>query len=114
MGDERLPLTGLAAQLVRDGKAVAQAEFKLARTKLTLRISAAKTGAILLVAAVVIALLALIALTVGLMMALATLIGFGFAALVTCAVLLIVAAVIGWLGLRQLSTKPHAMVEDVR
>lgn len=108
---DRVALPALVSQLLADGADVARAEVRLAKAKLTTRLAAVKTAAILLVAAALLAILGLIGLVVGCVMALATLIGPGWAGLVVFAVLIVVAAALGWLGVRQLSTPPRAIVE---
>ena len=109
--DARIALPALVAQLAEDAKTSAQAEIRLAKAKAVAKFAAVKSGAILLVVAAILLLLALIGLVVGCVMALATLIGPGFAGLVVFLVLAVVAGLFAWLGIRQISTKPEAVAE---
>jgi uncharacterized membrane protein YdbT with pleckstrin-like domain len=111
MDDGRVALPALLAQLAEDAKASAQAEIRLAKAKATAKFAAVKSGAILFAVAAMLALLGLIGLVVGCVMALATLIGPGFAGLVVFLVLLVLAGLFAWAGIRQLSTTPQAVTE---
>lgn len=102
----RIALPGLIAQLLQDGVAVARAEIRLGKARVTSRLVAARTGLILLVIAGIVALLSLIGLVVGLVMALAEVVNPALAGLIVMAVGLAIAGVFGWLGARRLSGRP--------
>ncbi len=108
----RIALPGLVAQLLQDGAAVARAEVALVKARITTRVAAARTGLILFAAAGLVALLSLIGLVTGLVMALATLVGPGFAGLIVLVVGLLIAGLLGWIGAGQLSAKPEPVVES--
>ena len=75
MGVEKITLPALISRLFQEALDVGRAEITLAKARVAARLSAAKTGIILLVAALVFALLGLIGLVVGLVLALVPLVG---------------------------------------
>jgi hypothetical protein len=90
-------------QVVEDAKAFASAQVALYRTQAEVRWSIAQGGLIFGSAALVLALSAVTALLVGLILALATLIGPLGATLAVVAVTLVVAGVLGWLAAKRFS-----------
>lgn len=107
----RVTIPGLVSQLMQDGMAVARAEAGLLRAKISRRVAAARAGVILLIAAALVALLSLVGLVVGCVLALATLVGPGFAGLIVLLVGLIIAGILGWFGAGQLSAKPQPSID---
>jgi hypothetical protein len=110
---DRKPLPDLAHQLTHDALALVHAEAVLARVRAAPQIAAAKIALGLIGAAAVLALLASIGLIVGLLMALATLVGPGFAGLIVAGTGLFVALLMGWLGIRQLSALLEPLLEKL-
>ncbi|ATY31459.1 phage holin family protein [Sphingomonas psychrotolerans] len=88
----------LIGRLVADGKGYAHAELGYYRTLAASKLGEAKLGLIFGAAALVIALCAITALLVGLILALATLIGPGWATLIVIAAALALSALLGWLA----------------
>ena len=113
VGVSRIALPGLVTQLLQDGAAVLRAEVALVKARVATRLEAAKTGLILFAAAALVALLSLIGLIVGLVLALAPLVGALLAGLIVLIVGLSIAGVLGWLGARQLSSRPEAVTETL-
>lgn len=103
----RVTIPALVSQLLHDGVDLARAEVRLARARLTIKLAEVKVGAIFLAAAALVAFLGLIGLVVGVVMALATLVGPGLAGLIVLVVALLIAGVLGWLGAKRLSAKPE-------
>jgi hypothetical protein len=92
----------LFGRLVDDGKAFARAEIGYYRTLAAIKAGQAKGGLILIVAAVLIASACVTALLVGLILSLATLVGPGLATLIVIVGALVLAGLLGWLGVRSL------------
>jgi len=93
----------LVTQLATDARDVAKAEIALARAKAGYAVTRYKSAAIRFAIAGVLALAALIALLVGAIMALATLIGPGWATLAVVGVVLVIAALLALSGKSALS-----------
>ncbi len=93
----------LVARLTSDAREVAQAEIALAKAKAGATIARYRTAAAYFAVAGVLALAALIALLVGLILALATLVGPGFATLIVIGVTLAIAAVLALAGKSRLA-----------
>lgn len=91
-------LSGLVGRLVEDSRALAGAEIELYKAKAAERIAAYKGAVVLFAAAGVLALAALVALLVGLILALATLIGPGLATAAVTVAVLAVAGVLAMIG----------------
>lgn len=107
MGARAIPQ--LVTQLLHDGVALARAEVQLAKSRVSVRLAAAKSGIIYLAAAALVAVLALIGLVVGIVLALTPLVGGLLAGLIVLAVGGALAGVLGWLGIRRLTAKPDAV-----
>jgi hypothetical protein len=88
----------LIGRLVADGKDYAHAEIGYYRTLAASKLGEAKLGLIFGMAALVIALCTVTALLVGLILALATLIGPGWATLIVIAAALALSALLAWLA----------------
>lgn len=108
----------LVGQLVEDGKGYARAELGYYRALATERMRAAKSGAIFLVAGLVLFHGALIALFVGLVLSLATLVGPVSATLIVVLVASVIGGVLAKIGLSHLARAktgpehgPEEMVE---
>lgn len=98
--DESFPAVVL--RVVDDAKEVARAELALVKAHALARLDTYRGAATLFAVAGLLALLAAIGLVVGAIMTLATCIGPGWATLAVVGTLLLVAAVLGWLGARRL------------
>lgn len=94
----------LLGRLVEDGKGFARAEIGYYRALAIATLRAAGLGIGLGVAAVVLAGSAVTALLVGLILALATLIGPGWATLAVVVATLALAGLLGWLGYRRIGS----------
>ena len=94
----------LLGRLVEDGKGFARAELGYYRTLATGKLRAAGLGLGLGVAALVLAGSAVTALLVGLILALATLVGPGWSTAIVIVGALALAGLLGWLAYRRLST----------
>ncbi len=91
----------LIGRLVEDGKGYARAEIGYYRTLAVSKLGEARSGVILGVAALVIALCAVTALLVGLILSLATLVGPGWATLIVIVAALALSALLGWLAYKR-------------
>ena len=96
------PIGELVSELIDDGKAYARAEFDLAKAIATAKARALAMPAALFGAAFVFALAAVTALAVGVVMALAKLIGPLLAGLVGLLIFAAIAAGLGWYGAERL------------
>lgn len=96
------PIGELVSELIDDGKAYARAEFDLAKAIATAKARALAMPAVLFGAAFVFALAAVTALAVGVVMALAKLIGPLLAGLVGLLIFAAIAAGLGWYGAERL------------
>jgi hypothetical protein len=110
---ERTPLPDLARQLAYDALALVHAEAALAKARAKPELAAAKVALVLIGGAATLALLAAIGLIVGSVMALATLVGPGFAGLIVGGAGFLVALLIGWLGFRQLAALLKPLLEKL-
>jgi len=115
---ERPGIGMLVGQLVEDGKGYARAELGYYRALATERMRAAKSGAIFLVAGLVLFHGALIALFVGLVLSLATIVGPVWAMLIVVLVASVIGGVLAKIGLSHLARaktgperEPEEMVE---
>ena len=100
-GNDR-PIGELVSQLVDDGKAYAQAEIDLIKAIAADKAAAARTAGILLGLALFLAFGAIVALCVGIVMALATLVGPLLGGVLAFVVIGGVAGVLGWLGAQKI------------
>ena len=100
-GNDR-PIGELVSQLVDDGKAYAKAEIDLVKAIAADKAAEARTAAILLGLALFIAFGAMVALCVGIVLALATLIGPLLGGVVAFILIGAVAGLLGWLGAQKI------------
>ncbi len=91
-------LAAMIQRLAAQGNSYARAEWRAYRAGIADRVAAARTAIILFVAAAILAFATLIALLVGLIMALAVLIGPAGATAVVVLAMLAGAGVMGWIG----------------
>lgn len=96
--DSDAGISTLVHRAVEDARELARAEVALVKARAGERATAYKNAAIFFGAAGVLALAALVALLVGLILALATLVGPGWATLVVVGVTLLIAAVLAVVG----------------
>jgi ABC-type antimicrobial peptide transport system permease subunit len=99
-GTEEESVGELIGRLVEDGKGFARAEIGYYRALAADKLDQARSGLILAGLALLLAVAAAIALVVGLVFALATLVGPGWATLIVVAATLAIAGLLGWLALR--------------
>lgn len=111
-GPDKEGIAALASRLVEDGKAYARAEIGYAKAAATERVRAAKTGAIFLVVALVLAHGALIALFVGAVLALATLVGPLWATVIVVLAACAIAAVLAKIGISHFQAAKQRPVAD--
>ena len=100
---EKIGLPALISRLFEEALEVGRAEIMLAKTRVLARLGAAKTGLILLVAALLFALSGLIGLVVGLVLALIPLVGAALSGVIVLIVALAIAGLLGFFGARMLS-----------
>ena len=100
-GNDR-PIGELVSQLVDDGKAYAQAEIDLVKAIAADKAADARTAAILLGLALLIALGAVVALCVGIVLALATFTGPLLGGVLAFILIGAVAGLLGWLGAQKI------------
>jgi hypothetical protein len=100
------PIGELFGRLIDQGKGFARAEVGLARAIATAKAEAVKLPAILLGAALLFAIAAVVVLCMTIALALATLIGPLAGGLVATLVAFGVAALLAWVAVRMLRTKP--------
>ena len=100
-GNDR-PIGELVSQLVDDGKAYAQAEIDLVKAIAADKAADARTAAILLGLALLIAFGAIVALCVGIVLALAAVMAPLLAGIVAFIVIGGVAGILGWLGAQKI------------
>lgn len=96
------PIGELVHQLIEEGKAYAGAELELAKTIARAKVKAVALPVGLFVAAFIFSLAAITGLAVGVVMALATLIGPLAAGFVGMLVFLAIAGALGWYGAQRL------------
>lgn len=110
---QRLPLPDLVHQIATDGVELARAEMTVARIRLAPRLNLVKIGMGLIVGAVIVALLAVIGFVVGLVLALASVFGPVLAAAIFVGGGFVLAALMIWIGKRQLSASVAALPEKL-
>lgn len=96
-------LGDLVRQLTADAREAAQAEVGVHKARLFDKVQRYKTAAIFFATAGVLAFAALIALLVGLILALATIVGPGWATAIVVGVVLVAAAILGMIGKSRLA-----------
>ena len=92
----------LFARLIADARMWVKAEAALLKCKGEALVEALRTAVILIVIAVMLATVALFALAIGLILALATLIGPAWATAIVVVALLVIAGICGWLGVMRI------------
>jgi len=100
-GNDR-PIGELVSQLVDDGKAYAQAEIDLVKAIAADKAADARTAAILLGLALIVAFGAIVALCVGIVLALAAVMEPLLAGIVAFILIGGIAAILGWLGAQKI------------
>lgn len=100
----RTDFAALVMRLIDDAKAWAAAELAYAKAVAGERLRIARSGAVLLVAALVLLHGALIALFVGAVLSLATLVGPGWATLIVVGVSAVVAAILAKMAANRFAT----------
>lgn len=108
----RASVADLVRQVAEDGRAAVEAEIGVYKAIAGYRLSGIKVGAPLIVAAIFLLQAVLTALLVGLILALATLIGPGLATLAVVIAGFAVVGLLGWLGARKLGTLFAPLPDD--
>ncbi|HYP25976.1 MAG TPA: phage holin family protein [Blastocatellia bacterium] len=106
----------LLGQLANDSAALVRDEIALAKQEMTEKVSAFKSGVVVLVAGAVIGLLAVLTLLAAAVIGLGNIIGPGYSALLIGVVLAVVAGIICAMGMRRLketSLKPEQTIETL-
>jgi hypothetical protein len=98
----------LFARLIADAREWVRAEIALIKCRGEALIESLRTAVILIVAAVMLATVALFALAIGLILALATFVGPAWATVIVVVSLLLLAAILGWMGWQRI----EAVFED--
>lgn len=96
-------LSGLFGQLVEDARALARAEVALAKARVVATLRRSRSAALLLLAAACILLASVVALMLGLVLALAPLVGPAWAGLILMVAGVCTAALLGWIAVRLIS-----------
>lgn len=91
----------LVSRVVDDAKEVARAEIDLVRAQAVARIADYRAAAILFATAGLLAFVALIGLVLGLVLTVAQYTGAGWATLIVVGIMLALASLLGWLGMRR-------------
>jgi hypothetical protein len=99
-----LGLPALIGQLFEDALALARAEVRLGKARAYDLLRRSRTALILLIAALLLVQGAVMALMIGLVLALAPLVGPAFAGLILMALALLLAALLAWLAVRHIAT----------
>ncbi|MBA2936214.1 phage holin family protein [Sphingomonas sp. CGMCC 1.13654] len=102
-----LGLGGLITQLIEDARSLAQAEVNLLKSKAFAILRRSRTAIVLLLIAACLAFASVVALMLGLVLALAPLVGAALAGLILLAGGLAMAAFLGWLAIRLLAGPPR-------
>jgi len=102
-----LGLGGLIAQLIEDGRALARAEIDLLKSKGLALLRRSRIAVILLLIAACLAFASVVALMLGLVLALAPLVGAALAGVILLVAGLAMAALLGWLAIRLLAGPPR-------
>lgn len=100
---DEAPIGAVIGRLVDDGQRLVRAEIAVQKATIQKRVEGAKSGAVFLVVAVLLAQAAVTALLVGLVIGLAVLVGGVAAGLIVAIGGLAVAGLLGWLGAKKLA-----------
>jgi hypothetical protein len=92
----------LFARLIADAREWVRAEVALIKCRGEALVESLRTAVILIVSAVMLATVALFALAIGLILALATFVGPAWATAIVVVTLLLLAALLGWMGWRRI------------
>lgn len=95
-----LGLGGLIGQLYEDARTLARAEVRLAKSRALALLRRSRTAILLLAAAACVALASIVALMLGLVLALAPLVGAAFAGLILLVAGLATAGLLAWIAIR--------------
>jgi len=98
-----LGLGGLIGQLIEDARSLAQAEVDLLKSKAFALLRRSRIAIVLLLIAACLAFASVVALMLGLVLALAPLVGAALAGVILLAAGLAMAALLGWLAIRLLA-----------
>jgi type III secretory pathway component EscS len=98
-----LGLGGLIGQLIEDARSLAQAEVDLFKSKAFALLRRSRIAIVLLLIAACLAFASVVALMLGLVLALAPLVGAALAGVILLAGGLAMAALLGWLAIRLLA-----------
>ncbi|PXA87069.1 hypothetical protein DMC47_33145 [Nostoc sp. 3335mG] len=101
-----LGLGGLIGQLIEDARALARAEVNLLKSKAFAILRRSRIAIILLLIAACLAFASVVALMLGLVLALAPLVGAALAGVILLVGGLLMAAFLGWLAIRLLAGPP--------
>ena len=102
-----LGLGGLIGQLIEDARALAQAEIDLLKSKTFSILRRSRAAIVLLLIAACLAFASVVALMLGLVLALAPLVGAVLAGVILLVAGLAMAALLGWLAIRLLAGPPR-------
>jgi len=102
-----LGLGGLIGQLIEDARSLARAEVKLFKSKALALFRRSRAAIVLLLIAACLAFASVVALMLGLVLALAPLVGAALAGVILLVVGLAMAGLLGWLAIRLLAGPPR-------
>ncbi len=100
-------LPGLIGQLFDDALALARAEVRLAKSRVYDLLRRSRVALALLAAAFLVALGSVVALMLGLVLALAPLVGAALAGIILLVAGLLVSALLAWLAMREIGGPPR-------
>ena len=101
-----LGLGGLIGQLIEDARTLARAEVKLLKSKALALFRRSRTAILLLLIAACLAFASVVALMLGLVLALAPLVGAALAGVILLVAGLALAGLLGWLAIRLIAGPP--------
>lgn len=107
-----LGLGGLVGQLVEDARALLRAEVLLAKSRTLALLRRSRAAIILLAAAGCVAFASVVALMLGLVLALAPLVGAAWAGVILLVAGFVVAGVLSWIAIRLLAGPPEKSKSD--
>jgi type III secretory pathway component EscS len=102
-----LGLGGLIGQLCEDARALVRAEMRLAKSRAFAILRRSRAAIILLALAGCVAFASVVALMLGLVLALAPLVGAALAGLILLVAGFVVAGMLGWMAIRLLAGPPE-------
>jgi type III secretory pathway component EscS len=101
-----LGLGGLIRQLIEDARSLARAEVRLVKSKALALLRRSRSAIVLLLIAACLAFASVVALMLGLVLALAPLVGAALAGVILLVTGMAFAALLGWLAIRLLAGPP--------